>query len=147
MRSWKKSKQTWWLIFCSFGSYLPNTKRRKYKMNGTKANSFGKFQLNSTQAFGRYFSLIFGGHEDKTMLFEFFRTLNSLFEFSHNNPFLSPWNSCGSFFIDLHSNQQQSTKGQLISKCPFGVIVSTKVPTNFFKDFCPSLWKEVKSKQ
>ena len=31
------------------------------------------------------------------------------------------------------------TKGQLISEVLFGVIVSTKKPTNFFKDFCPSL--------
>ena len=30
-------------------------------------------------------------------------------------------------------------KDQLISKCLFGVILSTKIPTNFFKDFCPSL--------
>ena len=28
-------------------------------------------------------------------------------------------------------------KGQLISKCPFGVIISTKKP----KDFCPSFFK------
>ena len=27
-------------------------------------------------------------------------------------------------------------KGQLISKCLFGVIVSIKKPTDFFKDFC-----------
>ena len=33
---------------------------------------------------------------------------------------------------------QHITKGQLISKCPFGVIVWTKKPTKF-KDFCPSL--------
>ena len=31
-------------------------------------------------------------------------------------------------------------KGQLISKCPFGVIVWTKTPTNFNEDFCPSLF-------
>ena len=30
-------------------------------------------------------------------------------------------------------------KGQIISKCPFGVIVWTKIPTKFFQDFCPSL--------
>ena len=30
-------------------------------------------------------------------------------------------------------------KGQLISKCLFGVIVRTKKPTKFFKAFCPSL--------
>ena len=30
-------------------------------------------------------------------------------------------------------------KGQLISKCPFGVFKSTKKATNFCKDFCPSL--------
>jgi hypothetical protein len=30
-------------------------------------------------------------------------------------------------------------KGQLISKGLFGVIVRTKKPMKFFKDFCPSL--------
>ena len=31
-------------------------------------------------------------------------------------------------------------KGQLISKCPFGVFKSPKKPTKFFfQDFCPSL--------
>ena len=29
------------------------------------------------------------------------------------------------------------TKGQLISKCPFGVIVSTKITTKKFANFCP----------
>ena len=29
-------------------------------------------------------------------------------------------------------------KGQLISKCPFGVIVSTKIPTKKFDKFCPT---------
>ena len=38
-------------------------------------------------------------------------------------------------------------KGQLISKGLFDVIVSTKKPTIFFKDFCPSLQKEVGSKK
>ena len=32
-----------------------------------------------------------------------------------------------------------STKGQIISKCLFGAIVSTKKPTIFFTNFCPSL--------
>ena len=32
-----------------------------------------------------------------------------------------------------------ATKGQLISKCLFDAIVSTKKPTKFFKNFCPSL--------
>ena len=31
------------------------------------------------------------------------------------------------------------TKGQLISKCPFGVIVSTKIPTKKFDNFCPRI--------
>ena len=35
---------------------------------------------------------------------------------------------------------QLRTKGQLISKCPFGVFKSSKNPTNFFQDFCPSLY-------
>ena len=30
-------------------------------------------------------------------------------------------------------------KGQLISKCPFGVIVSTKIPTKQFDKFCPRM--------
>ena len=30
-------------------------------------------------------------------------------------------------------------KGQLISKCLFGAIVSTKKPTTSFKNFCPSI--------
>ena len=29
------------------------------------------------------------------------------------------------------------SKGQLISKCPFGVIISTKIPTKKFDNFCP----------
>ena len=36
-------------------------------------------------------------------------------------------------------------KGQLISKCLFDAMVSTKKPTKIFKNFCPSPWKEVKS--
>ena len=31
------------------------------------------------------------------------------------------------------------TKGQLISKCPFDVIIWTKIPTKKLEDFCPSL--------
>ena len=33
----------------------------------------------------------------------------------------------------------ETGKGQLISQCPFGVIVWTKIPTIFFQDFCPRL--------
>ena len=36
-------------------------------------------------------------------------------------------------------NFPDGTKGQLISKCPFGVFKSTKKQRNFCKDFCPSL--------
>ena len=31
------------------------------------------------------------------------------------------------------------SKGQLISKCPFGVIVWTKIPTKKFDNFCPRI--------
>ena len=31
-------------------------------------------------------------------------------------------------------------KGQLISKCPFGIIVWTKIPTELFLDFCPEIF-------
>ena len=43
------------------------------------------------------------------------------------------------------TQQLASIKGQLIS--PFGVIVWTKIPTKVFKDFCPSLLKEVEQKK
>ena len=39
----------------------------------------------------------------------------------------------------LNYRKVASTKGQLISKCPFGVIVWTKKQRNCFQDFCPSL--------
>ena len=37
------------------------------------------------------------------------------------------------FLLPLETNQIN------ISKCPFGVIILTKIPTKDFKDFCPSL--------
>ena len=37
------------------------------------------------------------------------------------------------------TQQLAPTKGQLVSKCPFGVIIWTKIQTNFLKYFCPSL--------
>ena len=33
-----------------------------------------------------------------------------------------------------------STKGQLISTYPFGIIVWTKIPTKLFLDFCPEIF-------
>ena len=33
-----------------------------------------------------------------------------------------------------------ASKGQLISKCPFGIIVWTKIPTKLFLDFCPEIF-------
>ena len=33
----------------------------------------------------------------------------------------------------------QAPKGQLISKCPFGVIVWTKIPTKNLTNFCPRI--------
>ena len=38
-----------------------------------------------------------------------------------------------------NSTKLPTAKGQLISKCPFGVFKSTKKTTKFFMDFCPSL--------
>ena len=35
----------------------------------------------------------------------------------------------------LEGIADKSVKGQLISKCPFGVIVSAKIPMKFFKGF------------
>jgi hypothetical protein len=31
-------------------------------------------------------------------------------------------------------------KGQLISKCPYELIVSPKIPTKLFLDFCPGIF-------
>ena len=36
-----------------------------------------------------------------------------------------------------HQRARELTKGQLISKCPFGVIVWAKIPTKFFPRFLP----------
>ena len=36
-------------------------------------------------------------------------------------------------------NINLAVKGQLISKCPFGFIVSTKIPTEKFDKFCPRM--------
>ena len=33
----------------------------------------------------------------------------------------------------------KTAKGQLISKCPFGVIVWTKIPTKNLTNFCPRI--------
>ena len=50
-------------------------------------------------------------------------------------------------FLDLKF--KSADKGQLISKCLFGVIVSTKIPTNLYlsEDFAPSLQKKVELKK
>ena len=34
----------------------------------------------------------------------------------------------------------RDVKGQLISKCPFGIFVWTKLPTKVFLDFCPEFF-------
>ena len=39
----------------------------------------------------------------------------------------------------VHVVAINSIKGQLISKCPFGVIVWTKIPTEKFDNFCPRM--------
>ena len=39
---------------------------------------------------------------------------------------------------DSIKNHNWTFKGQLISKCPFGVIVWTKIPTKTFAKFCPT---------
>ena len=38
------------------------------------------------------------------------------------------------------TNEFVLTKGQFISKCPFGIIVWTKIPTKLFLDFCPEIF-------
>ena len=41
--------------------------------------------------------------------------------------------------IPLCNVKQSMSKGQLNSKCPFGLIVSTKIPTEKFDKFCPRM--------
>ena len=38
------------------------------------------------------------------------------------------------------SSAPPPTKGQLISKCPYEIIVSSKIPTKLFLDFCPEIF-------
>ena len=35
---------------------------------------------------------------------------------------------------------RELSKGQLISKCPYEMIVSSKIPTKLFLDFCPEIF-------
>ena len=37
------------------------------------------------------------------------------------------------------SSEDDETKGQLISKCPYEKSVSSKIPTKIYLDFCPKL--------
>ena len=67
-----------------------------------------------------------GFFDNYEWLFWHLKALFCIFGFSSKNPF---WDQ-----------KKQQTKGQLISKkCPFGVFKSSKKPTIFFQDFCPSL--------
>ena len=50
-------------------------------------------------------------------------------------PLPSPHDEEPSPYAYLHP-----AKGQLISKCPFGFIVWTKIPTKLFPDFCPEFF-------
>ena len=58
--------------------------------------------------------------------------------FHKSDIFLEPVEVCFPIVLRIFFEIGSSTKGQLISKYPFGVIVSTKKPTILFKDFCPS---------
>ena len=55
------------------------------------------------------------------------------------------WKFRGLHSVNVVIRLNAFTKGQLISKCPFGVIVWTKIPTKKFDKFCPRIWKVVKS--
>jgi hypothetical protein len=46
----------------------------------------------------------------------------------------------GTFLLAARSMLHSATKGQLISKCPFGVKTSSKKPTKLFLDFCPEFF-------
>ena len=40
-------------------------------------------------------------------------------------------------FLEKGKASKTVTKGQIISKCPFGVIIWTEIPTEFFPGFLP----------
>ena len=42
--------------------------------------------------------------------------------------------------VDDFNDNEDVTKGQLISKCPYEMIVSSKIPTKLFLDFCPEIF-------
>ena len=59
-----------------------------------------------------------------------------------NSPFRMDFYSDGVLVVSANARQLmrfEATKGQLISKCPFGVFKLTKKTTQFCNDFCPSL--------
>ena len=54
---------------------------------------------------------------------------------------------CGTYLLtysifcgEFRWKKESRCKGQLISKCPFGVKTSSKIPTKFFLDFCPEIF-------
>ena len=50
-----------------------------------------------------------------------------------------------SYFAWLAENSPCNwNKIQIISECPYEIIVSPIRPTKYFQDFCPSLWGEIK---
>ena len=53
--------------------------------------------------------------------------------------------SYSTHLISMNLNICCLPKGQLISKYPFDVIVSTKIPTKKFDNFCPKILKSEKS--
>ena len=64
-----------------------------------------------------------------------------LYGFAH----FKVWRNVGgrqeySCLLSAFQSPKSKTKGQLISKCPFGIIVWTKMPTKLFLDFCPEIF-------
>ena len=55
-------------------------------------------------------------------------------EKSHNRStyYIAMYYDCKIFYAS-------DVKGQLILKCPFGVVVSTKIPTKKIDSFCPRI--------
>ena len=46
----------------------------------------------------------------------------------------------GDLFLIMSVSIFVAFKGQLISKCPFGVKTSSKIPMKLFLDFCPEIF-------
>ena len=120
------------VIYIFFFSYLGKTDA-DHEISKLCDNIQGRYfakEKNFTQSGKRQLlHKILDGHEYLSEN-QLFKALNY---FSHESGF----HSYVKDLLPLVPTNETFTKGQLISKCPFGVIVWTKIPTKFFPKFLP----------